>query len=167
MQEFDTKKLYVFFWNFTRKDIEKLCSIDLSFASNTQENEMISYPQDKFDFIEYLVDDETQKHNCLDIPKKANSNAINVVENFVKSGKKQIILTNYPAFISSLLAQVAYGQLRANEIEIRYDKKQISKYYIRRKQEGNKIEAYFVDENDKKVIFDSSVIPYTNNDPNF
>lgn len=38
------KKIYVFFWNFTRKGIEKLCSIDLSSIPKTQKNELTICP---------------------------------------------------------------------------------------------------------------------------
>lgn len=69
MQEFDTKKLYVFFWNFTRKGIEKLCSIDLNSIPKTQKNELTICPQDEFEFVEYLVDNGTQKYKSFDIPK--------------------------------------------------------------------------------------------------
>ena len=75
MQEFDTKKLYVFFWNFTRKGIEKLCSIDLNSIPKTQKNELTICPQDEFEFVEYLVDNGTQKYKSFDIPKQAHFSA--------------------------------------------------------------------------------------------
>ena len=43
-----------------------------------------------------------------------------MVENFVKSSKKQIVLTNYPACISSLLGQVACGKIGADDIVLYY-----------------------------------------------
>lgn len=88
MQKFDTKKLYVFFWNFTRKGIEKLCSIDLSSIPKTQKNELAICPQDEFEFVKYLVDNDTQKYKSFDIPKQAHFSAEKMVENFVNSSKK-------------------------------------------------------------------------------
>lgn len=168
MQEFDTKKLYVFFWNFTRKGIEKLCSIDLSSIPKTQKNELTICPQDEFEFVEYLVDNDTQKYKSFDIPKQAHFSAEKMVENFVNSSKKQIVLTNYPACISSLLGQVACGKIGADDIVLYYRGNGIeTKYYTKRDEINNVSKAYFIDESGKEIGIGDNVVACVSNNKSY
>ena len=164
-------KLDIFFWDFTRKDVENLCSVDLSFAEKTQENEMMTFSQDEFDFVEYLVDDKTRRHKALDSSRQAECNAAKTIKKFAKLGKTQIVLTNYAAFVSSLLRVIVCDRsVNVDDIVLHYKGNGFDTYYVKRDKIGDdyrKYRAYLVDKNGKEVPHCDNVVSCVWNEPDF
>lgn len=142
------QKLQIFFWNFSRKDIEDLCNISLESLPQTIENEMKFHPQNHFTFIEYIIN---KSHNDERFDKMQIINCNNIVENLATT--KQIILTNYRSFIASLLSEVANEKIDANDMILHYRDKSDNKTkcYVKICKDGDKNKAYFIDEYGEKI----------------
>lgn len=142
-----TKKLQIFFGDFSCKDIGNIYNISLDSLPQTIKNEIKIYPQKDFVFVEYIANETHKDKRLGDLTKMAR---YGIAENMETA--KQIILTNDSALLNYLLYEVAVGKIKADDIVLYYrESNDELKYYVKREEMGKKFKAYFVDGCGKKV----------------